>query len=605
MPSTYSPLLRVELMQTGEKSATWGDITNTNLGTLLEKSIAGAATVDVSAGDVTLSALNGADDEARCFIILITSSFGISRNVIAPATSKSYVVFNGSSAPVFFKSASTSGVELAAGERAFLAWDGADFRRVSVPAASPSFTGTTTIEQLVVTGATTLGDAPGDALTVNGNTVTWSGNPTHSGTHTYTGRVVLPAGSAATPPVTFTGNLTSGIFSGGANVLNFVTGGAIRMSLKASEGVHVGDSTLDATSTAVGVYNRPRLTSSGVSQYGVFENTRMSSSCTSTGHGVYSSPRFEDGVYNTTNAFMFRAADPTPGAGHTILNSVGFYVDDLVAGSTTNRGMRLTLSAGSTRHNVYADGSAQNYFRGNVGIGAGKTTPTAALEVDGNIVADNGVLAVTTTTAGAGATVTSMQDGSTGVRLVLFQDSASPAANDLVGEVRFNGRDSGGNATVYGQIYTRLTSPTNGSEEGALEFYTNNGGALSLALELRDGVALLSDNASVDPFEAGYRGSPVVTRNSTTAFGLSDAGKTIIKTNTTAYTWTISPDATTDFPDGATILLQHDSTAGDITIARGAGVALINGTTDANETITAGNGASIQKLSANRWRFRG
>ena len=31
MPSAYSTTLGIELMVTGEKSGTWGDITNTNL----------------------------------------------------------------------------------------------------------------------------------------------------------------------------------------------------------------------------------------------------------------------------------------------------------------------------------------------------------------------------------------------------------------------------------------------------------------------------------------------------------------------------------------------------------------------------------------------
>lgn len=36
-------------------------------------------------------------------------------------------------------------------------------------------------------GAVTLGDASGDALTIAGSAVTWSGNPTHSGNHTFGG----------------------------------------------------------------------------------------------------------------------------------------------------------------------------------------------------------------------------------------------------------------------------------------------------------------------------------------------------------------------------------------------------------------------------------
>ena len=45
MPSTYSTNLRFELMATGEKSGTWGTISNTNIGTLIEQAISGVASV--------------------------------------------------------------------------------------------------------------------------------------------------------------------------------------------------------------------------------------------------------------------------------------------------------------------------------------------------------------------------------------------------------------------------------------------------------------------------------------------------------------------------------------------------------------------------------
>lgn len=141
MPSTYSSLLRLELMATGEKSATWGDITNTNLGTLLEKSIAGLASVNVTAGNVTLTALNGTDDESRCAIISVTGTPGVSRNVVAPSSAKLYAVINGSNAAIVFKGAATTGVTLSAGEKAWLAWNGSDFVQIGVPQTSPTFFG--------------------------------------------------------------------------------------------------------------------------------------------------------------------------------------------------------------------------------------------------------------------------------------------------------------------------------------------------------------------------------------------------------------------------------------------------------------------------------
>ena len=65
MSSTYSPNLRLELIANGEQSGTWGNTTNTNLGTLLEQAITGITTIAMSDVDVTLTTTNGATDQAR------------------------------------------------------------------------------------------------------------------------------------------------------------------------------------------------------------------------------------------------------------------------------------------------------------------------------------------------------------------------------------------------------------------------------------------------------------------------------------------------------------------------------------------------------------
>ena len=216
MPSTYSSLLRLELMQTGEKSATWGDITNTNLGTLLEKGIAGTATVDVTAGDVTLTALNGADDQARCLILNITGSPGAARTVVAPSSSKAYIITNATSVAVTLKGAATVGVAVPSGERTFVAWNGSDFVRIGPSTDSPTFTGTTTVDSFNALGATTIGNAPGDSLTITPSAVSWPGNPTHSGNHTFSGTVNVQGAGG----LTVLGNTVFGDAAGDSITIN-------------------------------------------------------------------------------------------------------------------------------------------------------------------------------------------------------------------------------------------------------------------------------------------------------------------------------------------------------------------------------------------------
>lgn len=113
----------------------------------------------------------------------------------------------------------------------------------------------------------------------------------------------------------------------------------------------------------------------------------------------------------------------------------------------------------------------------------------------------------------------------------------------------------------------------------------------------------LSDTAPSGVLSVGFRGSPIVTVNAASNVLALYAGKTMVKTNTTAYTWTIQPDATIDHPIGTIVAMTNSGSAGNVTVARGAGVALINVLTDANQTLTPGQSAQIQKMAANSWRW--
>jgi hypothetical protein len=110
MASTYSSLLGIELIGIGDQNNTWGATTNTNLGTLIEQAIAGTTTIDVTAGNVTLTTFNGSSDQARCAAIKVTGTPGTARSIIAPAKSHIYVVSNGSDSVVTIKTSTSTGI---------------------------------------------------------------------------------------------------------------------------------------------------------------------------------------------------------------------------------------------------------------------------------------------------------------------------------------------------------------------------------------------------------------------------------------------------------------------------------------------------------------
>lgn len=170
MATSYTSLLGFALPVTGELDGTWGDTVNNSITQLVEDSVAGTATQSVASGDWTLTTTgSGAANQARCAIIRPTGSPGVSRNVIAPGQSKAYIVDNQSNAAIVFKASATTGVTVAAGEQALVAWNGSDFVQVGASAGVTTFSAGTTgfTPSTATSGAVTLA---GTLSVANGGT---------------------------------------------------------------------------------------------------------------------------------------------------------------------------------------------------------------------------------------------------------------------------------------------------------------------------------------------------------------------------------------------------------------------------------------------------
>jgi hypothetical protein len=125
--ATYSTNLALTLLTTGEGAGTWGNTTNTNLGTLLEQAISGYVTQGVSTGtDTTLTIPNGATGVARNMYIELTGTGGASTNLVVPANKKLYFIFNNTTGAVTVKASGQTGVSVAAGNKVILVCDGTD-----------------------------------------------------------------------------------------------------------------------------------------------------------------------------------------------------------------------------------------------------------------------------------------------------------------------------------------------------------------------------------------------------------------------------------------------------------------------------------------------
>lgn len=115
--TTYSPSLRIELIGNGEQTGLWGETTNSNLGTILETAITGHTNVFVTSTNQILTVNNGAPDQARNAILVLTTSGAVTTafNVFAPPVNKTYVVVNNSSHEATIYCSTTQGSSTPAG----------------------------------------------------------------------------------------------------------------------------------------------------------------------------------------------------------------------------------------------------------------------------------------------------------------------------------------------------------------------------------------------------------------------------------------------------------------------------------------------------------
>ena len=116
MASTYSAL-KFELITTGEQSGTWGDTTNTNIGTAIQEAITGSADVTFSSGTVTLTLSDtNAAQTARNLRLNLTGTSGGAQNLIVPAIEKQYIVYNGCADTITIKNSTGTGVAIPTGK---------------------------------------------------------------------------------------------------------------------------------------------------------------------------------------------------------------------------------------------------------------------------------------------------------------------------------------------------------------------------------------------------------------------------------------------------------------------------------------------------------
>ena len=483
--STYSSNLKIELMSTGENSGTWGDITNTNLGTTLEQSIVGYGNPDyLSDANLTITLTNSnAAQAARALVLNVTSTFGsltATRELVVPTIQKQYIVQNNTTGgqSITVKTSAGTGITVPNGRKAHLYVNGTDVIQMfdfvdinggsidgtPIGAASASTGAFTTLNASGATtldGTVALGNASGDLITVPGTInsnllftdatydigasgatrprdMFLSRNLTVGGTLTLAGGVNLNGnvtiGDSSADTLTINSTITSNLIftdntydigaSGATRPRNlFLAGSATISGNQTLTGTLTVDSTTDSSSTTSGSIQ----TDGGV---GIVKNL------------------YVGGTVNLTNAL-------TTGNGGTGLAS--YTAGDLTYYATGTAFTKLAI--GSANYVLTSSGTAPQWSQ-NLSIGSLTASADSSFTSTGALLISKG-----TTGQQPGSPATGMMRYNTTTNQFEGYSGSSPAWKSIGGSALSNDTSTASN------LYPVFAGATSGTAEN---LYTSN-----------------------------------------------------------------------------------------------------------------------------------
>jgi hypothetical protein len=238
---------------------------------------------------------------------------------------------------------------------------------------------------------------------------------------------------------TFTGTLTSpnvivtgstipanGVYLPAANTLGLATNSALRMRIDASGLVGIGGAPISS-----GTLSILRASTGAATAFSINSTETAQTDVTTLYSSYQAQPRTVASAFTLTTMVGYRSVDIVKGAGSTVTNHIHFYTGATTGSATNTFGFRTDLNSASNVWNFYALGTAANYFAGQTTVGS-----TSLTLGSGSAAQQFGVVAGAATTAGivvrgAASQTANLQEWQNSAGTILASVSSAGTFNNL------------------------------------------------------------------------------------------------------------------------------------------------------------------------------